>query len=83
MEGECGKLSPLPLPEAKEGSTCLHLGVAVGLGGELGPESFVSYFRSFFHHMLVCFQKIFFLILEKHGSENNSSAALDIKMKNN
>lgn len=60
MEGECGKLSPLPLPKAKEGSTCLPLGVAVGLGGELGPESFVSYFRSFFHHMLVCFQKNFF-----------------------
>ena len=43
-----GKLSPYPLSEAKEGSTCLTLGVVPGSGGELGQESFVSYFRIFF-----------------------------------
>lgn len=53
-----GKLSPYPLSEAKEGSTCLTFGVVAGSGGELGQESFVSYFRIFFfYHMLVCFQK--------------------------
>ena len=54
-----GKLSPYPLSEAKEGSTCLTFGVVAGSGGELGQESFVSYFRFFFffYHMLVCFQK--------------------------
>ena len=62
------------------------------MGGELGQESFVSYFRSFFFLILdlfflsdACMLSNFFLflILEKHGNENNSSAALDIKMKDN
>ena len=62
------------------------------LGGELGQESFVPYFRSFvffnfrsffLSHACMLSNFFLFLILEKHGNENNSSAALDIKMKDN
>ena len=49
-----GKLSPYPLSEAKEGSTCLTFGVVARLGGELGQESFVSYFRIFFFLSHAC-----------------------------
>ena len=66
--------------------------MAAGSGGELGQESFVPYFRSFFFlisdlfflsHACMLSNFFLFLILEKHGNENNSSAALDIKMKDN
>ena len=41
-------------------------------------------FRSFFLSDALMLSNFFlFLILEKHGNENNSSAALDIKMKDN
>ena len=41
-------------------------------------------FRSFFlSHACMLSNFFLFLILEKHGNENNSSAALDIKMKDN
>lgn len=61
MEGDCGKLSPYSLSKAKEGSTCLTFGVAAGSGGEVGQESFVSYFRFFFFLSHACMlSKIFF-----------------------
>ena len=47
-------------------------------------DLFFFNFRSFFlSHACMLSNFFLFLILEKHGNENNSSAALDIKMKDN
>ena len=53
------------------------------VGRRAGARELCFLFQIFFSSHACMLSKNFFLILEKHGSENNSSAALDIKMKNN
>lgn len=72
-----------PYPKLRRAPRACLWGWRLGWEESWGQRALFLISDLFFITCLYAFKIFFFLILEKHGSENNFSAALDIKMKNN